>query len=102
MPLLGLGGSNEHGTKLGSPKRLRRPWRWPRGRHDFPVRKNTLSIQIIACYGGVIIADYLIVDGISVAHIMGPGKIVRAKVTPGAELLPDGLLVYPAEINHPH
>ena len=43
-----------------------------------------------------IIADYLLVHGIPVAHIMGPGKIVPAKVTPGAELLPDGRLVYPA------
>jgi uncharacterized protein (DUF488 family) len=43
-----------------------------------------------------IIADYLLVHGMPVAHIMGPGKIVPAKVTPGAEVLPDGRLVYPA------
>jgi uncharacterized protein (DUF488 family) len=43
-----------------------------------------------------IIADYLLTHGIPVAHIMGPGKIVAAKVTPGAEKLPDGRLVYPA------
>jgi uncharacterized protein (DUF488 family) len=43
-----------------------------------------------------IIADHLLVHGIPVAHIMGPDKIVAAKVTPGAEVLPDGRLVYPA------
>jgi uncharacterized protein (DUF488 family) len=43
-----------------------------------------------------IIADYLLVHGFPVAHIMGPGKSVPAKVTPGAEVLPDGRLVYPA------
>jgi uncharacterized protein (DUF488 family) len=47
-----------------------------------------------------IIADYLLAHGIPVAHIMGPGKIVPAKVTPGAEVLPDGRLVYPAAIQN--
>ena len=44
-----------------------------------------------------IIADYLLAHGIPVAHIMGSGKIVPAKVTPGARVLPGGALVYPAE-----
>ena len=43
-----------------------------------------------------IIADYLLAHGIPVAHIMGSGKIVPAKVTPGARVLPGGALVYPA------
>jgi uncharacterized protein (DUF488 family) len=47
-----------------------------------------------------IIADYLLAHGIPVAHNMGPGKIVPAKVTPGAEVLPDGRLVYPAAIQN--
>jgi uncharacterized protein (DUF488 family) len=43
-----------------------------------------------------IIADYLLAHGIPVAHIMGSGKIVPARVTPGARVLPGGALVYPA------
>jgi uncharacterized protein (DUF488 family) len=43
-----------------------------------------------------IIADYLLAEGIPVAHIMGPNKIDPAKLTPGARSLPDGTLVYPA------
>jgi uncharacterized protein (DUF488 family) len=42
-----------------------------------------------------IIADYLLVHGIPVAHIMRSGKIVPAEVTPGAQVLPGGALVYP-------
>jgi len=41
-----------------------------------------------------IIADYLIADGIAVAHIMGPGKIEPGTLTPGARTLPDGRLSY--------
>ena len=43
-----------------------------------------------------IIADYLLADGIEVAHIMGPRKIEPATLTPGARRLPDGALLYPA------
>jgi uncharacterized protein (DUF488 family) len=43
-----------------------------------------------------IIADYLLADGFSVAHIMGLNKVDAAELTPGAHLLPDGTLVYPA------
>jgi uncharacterized protein (DUF488 family) len=43
-----------------------------------------------------IIADYLLADGFTVEHIMGPGKIDPAKLTPGARVLPSGVLVYPA------
>jgi uncharacterized protein (DUF488 family) len=42
-----------------------------------------------------IIADYLIAGGITVAHIVGPGKIDLATLTPGARLLPGGQLRYP-------
>ncbi|HUZ64361.1 MAG TPA: DUF488 domain-containing protein [Acetobacteraceae bacterium] len=41
-----------------------------------------------------IIADYLLVDGHAVAHIMGKGKIERATMTPAAARQPDGTLRY--------
>jgi uncharacterized protein (DUF488 family) len=43
-----------------------------------------------------IITDYLLADGIPVAHVMGHNRIDPAKLTPGARLLPGGGLVYPA------
>ena len=42
-----------------------------------------------------IIADYLIASGETVFHIMGPGRLEPAQVTPGAEIRPDGKIVYP-------
>ena len=44
-----------------------------------------------------IIADYLLAEGIEVAHIMGPGKIEPATLTPGARQMPDGSLLYAAD-----
>ncbi|MCB8822910.1 DUF488 domain-containing protein [Microvirga rosea] len=41
-----------------------------------------------------IIADYLLAAGYSVLHILGPGKIEPASLTPGAHPSPGGL-VYP-------
>jgi uncharacterized protein (DUF488 family) len=43
-----------------------------------------------------IIADYLLAQGVPVQHIMGPGKIEAATLTPGARPLADGTIVYPA------
>jgi uncharacterized protein (DUF488 family) len=43
-----------------------------------------------------IIADYLLTAGIPVGHVMGPGKIEPATLTPGAQIMADGSLVYPA------
>lgn len=43
-----------------------------------------------------IIADYLLSKGVPVAHVMGHGKVVPAKLTPGIRSLPDGTLTYPA------
>jgi uncharacterized protein (DUF488 family) len=43
-----------------------------------------------------IIADYLLAEGLPVAHIMGRNKINPAQITLGARSLPDGTLVYPA------
>jgi uncharacterized protein (DUF488 family) len=42
-----------------------------------------------------IIADYLISAGETVFHILGPGKIEPAKLTPAARETPEGSLVYP-------
>jgi uncharacterized protein (DUF488 family) len=42
-----------------------------------------------------IIADYLLAQGIGVAHIMGPGKIDPATPTTGARALADGKILYP-------
>ena len=43
-----------------------------------------------------IIADYLLANGVPVAHIMGQNKVDAATLTPGVRLLPNGTLVYPA------
>jgi uncharacterized protein (DUF488 family) len=43
-----------------------------------------------------IVADYLLAGGTTVEHILGPGKIDPATMTPGAESQPDGTIVYPA------
>jgi uncharacterized protein (DUF488 family) len=43
-----------------------------------------------------IVADYLIVGGASVFHIMGRGRLVPARLTPGAAIRPGGTVVYPA------
>ena len=42
-----------------------------------------------------IIADYLLIRGIPVLHLMGPGRIEKASLTPAARER-DGHLVYPA------
>jgi uncharacterized protein (DUF488 family) len=43
-----------------------------------------------------IIADYLLIEGETVFHIMGPGKIEPARLTAAAVRQPDGAIVYPA------
>lgn len=43
-----------------------------------------------------IIADYLIVSGEQVRHILGPGHITPAELTPVARVCRAGALVYPA------
>ena len=43
-----------------------------------------------------IIADYLMATGDTVFHILGPGHIERATLTPAARLLPDRTLAFPA------
>ncbi len=46
-----------------------------------------------------IIADYLMLNGQAVTHLMEPGKCVQASPTPGALLRPDGKVVYPVRTN---
>ena len=41
-----------------------------------------------------IIADYLLAREIAVAHIMGPGKVTDAQLTPGARIAVDGTVSY--------
>ena len=43
-----------------------------------------------------IITDYLLAGGTRLEHIMGPGQVVPATLTPGARVLADGTLRYPA------
>ena len=42
-----------------------------------------------------IIADYLLAAGLEVVHILGPGKLTPAALTPGAQRSVDGGLIYP-------
>lgn len=44
-----------------------------------------------------IIADYLLAAEFAVVHILGPGQLTPATLTPGARKSADGGLVYPAE-----
>jgi uncharacterized protein (DUF488 family) len=43
-----------------------------------------------------IITDYLLAEGTPVEHIMGLGQVVPATLTPGAHVMADGTLRYPA------
>ena len=43
-----------------------------------------------------IITDYLLAGRTHVEHIMGPGQVVPATLTPGARVMADGTLRYPA------
>ncbi|MBN9562238.1 MAG: DUF488 domain-containing protein [Alphaproteobacteria bacterium] len=42
-----------------------------------------------------IITDYLLTEGYSMHHILGPGHIEPATTTPGARSQPDGTILYP-------
>lgn len=44
-----------------------------------------------------IVADYLLAAGLEVVHILGPGKLTPATLTPGAQRSSAGGLAYPAE-----
>lgn len=44
-----------------------------------------------------IVADYLLAAGETVFHILGPGRIEPAKLTPAARRAADGSLIYPLQ-----
>ena len=44
-----------------------------------------------------IVTDYLLAAGDQVLHILGPGKVEAAALTPGAEPQPGGAVHYPGE-----
>jgi uncharacterized protein (DUF488 family) len=44
-----------------------------------------------------IIADYLITAGEEVFHILGPGHVEQAHLTPAAQVRPDGTITYPKD-----
>ncbi|WP_417722888.1 DUF488 family protein [Salipiger sp.] len=48
-----------------------------------------------------IIADYLLLHGHAVRHLMAPGRVDPAHPTEGARLREDGRVVYPAEGDDP-
>jgi uncharacterized protein (DUF488 family) len=41
-----------------------------------------------------IVADYLLAGGTRVEHIMGPGQVIPATLTPGARVMSDGTIRY--------
>jgi uncharacterized protein (DUF488 family) len=43
-----------------------------------------------------IITDYLLAGGTRVEHVMGPGKVIPATLTPGVRVMDDATLRYPA------
>ena len=114
--LRALGGRRHH--RKGSPPSLNTYWRVPAFRNyadyaetaEFRAGLDALrelarvARCAIMCAEAVwwrchrrIIADYLLAAGMGVEHIMGPGQIVPATLTPGAIVQPDGTLRYPAE-----
>ena len=118
--LRALGGRRHH--RKGSPPSLNTYWRVPAFRNyaDYAetsefragleaLRELTRDDRCaIMCAEAVwwrchrrIIADYLLAAGERVEHIMGPGKIVPATMTPGAVVLPDGILRYPGQDDAP-
>ena len=48
-----------------------------------------------------IIADYLLLDGHDVEHLMAPDRRETARLTPGAVETPDGKVVYPLPSSTP-
>ena len=46
-----------------------------------------------------LVADYLLTEGVPVAHIMSRGKTEPARLTPGAQPRPDGTILYAGEVS---
>ena len=110
-----LGGRRHH--KKGAPPSTNTLWRVPAFRNYADYAETdafragldellTLAREhrcAIMCAEAVwwrchrrIISDFLLARGIPVDHIMGLGKITPATLTPGALVLADGTLRYPA------
>jgi uncharacterized protein (DUF488 family) len=110
-----LGGRRQH--RKGEPASLNLYWRVAAFRNyadyaetdEFRAGLDALSALArqdrcaIMCAEAVwwrchrrIIADYLLADRRRVEHIMGPGQLGPATLTPGALVMPDGTLRYPA------
>jgi len=113
--LRALGGRRHH--RKGAPPSLNIYWRVPAFRNyadyaetgEFRAGLDDLRALsrghrcAIMCAEAVwwrchrrIITDYLLADGMRVEHIMGPGQVVPATLTPGARVTADGTLRYPA------
>jgi uncharacterized protein (DUF488 family) len=111
-----LGGRRHH--RKGAPPSLNTYWRVPAFRNyadyaatgEFRAGLDALlelartDRCAIMCAEAVwwrchrrIIADYLLASGTRVEHIMGPGQIVPATITPGAQVMPDGTLRYSSQ-----
>jgi uncharacterized protein (DUF488 family) len=114
--LRALGGRRHH--RKGAPPSPNTYWRVPAFRNyadyaatdEFRAGLNALlelarnDRCAIMCAEAVwwrchrrIIADYMLVSGTCVEHIMGHGRIVRATITPGVHMMPDGTLRYPSQ-----
>ena len=65
---------------------------------------GALQLSAIMCAEAVwwrchrrIISDYLLARGHEVRHILGPGHVDEATMTPGAVVQPDGDILYPPD-----
>lgn len=113
--LRALGGRRHH--RKGAPLSLNIYWRVAAFRNyadyaetdEFRAGLDDLSALARGCRCAImcaeavwwrchrrIITDYLLADGTHVEHIMGPGQVIPATLTPGARVMADGALRYPA------
>ena len=113
--LSALGGRRHH--RKGAPASLNMYWRVAAFRsyadyaetEEFRAGLDTLRALArndrcaIMCAEAVwwrchrrIITDYLLAGGTRIEHIMGPGQVVPATLTPGARVTAEGTLGYPA------
>jgi uncharacterized protein (DUF488 family) len=111
--LAALGGRRHH--RKGSPPSPNTYWRVAAFRNyaDYtetaPFRDGLAALRALAtsercaimCAEAVwwrchrrIIADYLLTEGFDVQHILGPGKVSPATLTPGVREIADGALRY--------
>jgi hypothetical protein len=113
--LVDLGGRRHH--RAGTPLSANIYWRVAAFRHyadyaETPFFRRGLDALLalaserccaIMCAEAVwwrchrrIVADYLLTEGVDVQHIMGPGTLSPATLTPGVRVLDDGTLRYDA------